>query len=113
MNLDEFLGHSKAPAISVNPVALSAQQQRSMKPKAPMHAGRLDPALQHAAHITKPQLSFRRAVDNNSILPWQPTLKHKYNAQVPLGYHFRDDDDARGHGDASSTYVSFICRELY
>ncbi|PCH40326.1 hypothetical protein WOLCODRAFT_162269 [Wolfiporia cocos MD-104 SS10] len=82
--LDESLGRLKPPAITVNPV------QKSKKTSASQ--GRLDPSLQHASHIPKPQLSFQRKADNSSHTIWQPTLRHKYNAQVPLGYNLREDD---------------------
>lgn len=65
--------------------------------------GRLDPALQHASHLPKPQLKFKRKVDNTDM-PWRPTLKHKYNAQVPLGYDMLSDDEGDtgvGNGNRS------------
>jgi exosome complex exonuclease RRP6 len=31
-----------------------------------------------------------RRPDNHTETPWRPTLAHKYHAQVPLGYIFRD-----------------------
>ena len=55
--------------------------------------GRLDPALQHASHLIKPQLLFKTKMDNQDNSPWYPTLPHKYNAQVPLGYNYSDADD--------------------
>lgn len=55
-----------------------------------MPRGRLDPALQHASHLPKPQLLFKKKVDNQDDSPWLPTLLHKYNAQVPLGYRYTD-----------------------
>jgi len=55
--------------------------------------GRLDPVLQHASHLPKPQLLFKTKVDNTDNSPWYPTLTHKYNAQVPLGHHYTDMDD--------------------
>ena len=63
--------------------------------------GRLDPALQHASRLPKPQLTFSRAVDNRNSAPWRHTLKHKYNAQVPLGYHWDLED-----GEHSPSLVS-------
>ncbi|KZT64247.1 hypothetical protein DAEQUDRAFT_698972 [Daedalea quercina L-15889] len=86
--LDEFLGRSKPPAIAVNPAQPTVQKSR----KANVPPGRLDPALQHASSLAKPQLSFRRRPDNGNTSMWQPTLKHKFNAQVPLGYNLRDED---------------------
>ncbi|EMD39730.1 hypothetical protein CERSUDRAFT_112032 [Gelatoporia subvermispora B] len=94
--LDEVTGRTKAPAIAVNPAQTAAQKTR--KPNAP--PGRLDPALQHAAHLAKPQLQFARKPDNNSNTIWTPTLRHKYNAQVPLGYNYRSDD---GHDEGSAS----------
>ncbi|KAH9829634.1 uncharacterized protein C8Q71DRAFT_717962 [Rhodofomes roseus] len=88
IRLDEFLGRSKPPAIAVNPAQPTAQKAK----KTNALPGRLDPALQHASTLTKPQLSFKRRPDNNNMSIWHPTLKHKYNAQVPLGYNLRDDD---------------------
>ena len=67
-------------------------------------SGRLDPALQHASHLLKPQLKFKRKVDNNDVSPWRPTLRHKYNAKVPLGYDMRDDNDMED--TSSRLYVS-------
>ncbi|EIN12508.1 hypothetical protein PUNSTDRAFT_97267 [Punctularia strigosozonata HHB-11173 SS5] len=107
MNLDEFLGKNKAPAIAVNPSVSRTQQRQppqqseSSAPKPKPSLGRLDPALQHASHLRKPQLSFTRTVDNASQDPWKPTLKHKYNAQVPLGYRFQDEEG----GDATSAGI--------
>ncbi|KAM5540062.1 hypothetical protein V8D89_006202 [Ganoderma adspersum] len=88
IGLDEFLGHSKAPAIAINPAPATTQ-----KKKQAAIPGRLDPALQHAAHLVKPQLSFKRKVDNSNHTVWSPTLKHKYHAQVPLGYNLGEDGE--------------------
>lgn len=52
--------------------------------------GRLDPSITHASYLAKPQLKFNRKVDNTNDFVWAPKLKHKYNAQVPLGYALRD-----------------------
>ncbi|KAH7915435.1 hypothetical protein BJ138DRAFT_86795 [Hygrophoropsis aurantiaca] len=90
--LDKYLGRIKAPAIEV---------KDAPEPKAKsvnMPKGRLDPALQHASHLPKPQLRFKQKVDNFTNAPWYPTLPHKYNAQVPLGYHFRDSEDIASDG---------------
>ena len=98
------MGLSKAPAIAVNPQP--AKQKVCTGPnarelysyftqaakKTGATPGRLDPALQHAAHLTKPQLKFKRRVNNKDLAPWRPTLKHKYNAQVPLGYEYHDEN---------------------
>ncbi|RDB15305.1 Exosome complex exonuclease rrp6 [Hypsizygus marmoreus] len=81
--LDEFLGRIKPPVIAVNPVA---QPVRKTAPR-----GHIDPVIQHASHLPKPQLSFKCKVENDDV-PWYPTLPHKYNAQVPLGYMYHEDD---------------------
>lgn len=64
--------------------------------------GRLDPALQHASHLPKPQLLFRRKADNTDITPWHPSISHKYNAQVPLGYNLNDPNEP--HSTSSHPY---------
>jgi exosome complex exonuclease RRP6 len=53
--------------------------------------GRLDPAIQYASHLAKPQLKFKSKPNNDRNFLWQPFLKHKYNAQVPLGHNLQDD----------------------
>lgn len=53
--------------------------------------GQLEPAVQHASHLAKPQLAFKHPVNNNDE-PWYPALSHKFNAQVPLGHIYRDSD---------------------
>ncbi|KAE9407816.1 hypothetical protein BT96DRAFT_954400 [Gymnopus androsaceus JB14] len=83
MSLDEFLGRNKAPAIAIN---MNATMAKKTKAK-----GALDPVIQHASHLPKPQLKFKRKIENNDA-PWYPTLSHKYNAQVPLGYNYHDSD---------------------
>ncbi|KAJ3907942.1 hypothetical protein F5879DRAFT_1007977 [Lentinula edodes] len=85
MSLDEHLGRNKAPAIAINANS-NATKPSTRKPK-----GALDPAIQHASQLPKPQLNFKRHVLNNDV-PWYPTLSHKYNAQVPLGYNFYEPD---------------------
>ncbi|KAI0060351.1 hypothetical protein BV25DRAFT_1917713 [Artomyces pyxidatus] len=85
ISLDQFLGRTKAPAIAVNPPSQNAK--RSSAP-----SGRLDPALQHAHYLAKPQLKFKRKVINTNGEKWYPSLRHKYNAQVPLGYNFLSKD---------------------
>jgi len=47
--------------------------------------------IQHAANLPKPQLLFSNKVDNSDV-QWYPTLSHKYNAKVPLGYVYTDDN---------------------
>ncbi|ESK95601.1 exosome complex exonuclease rrp6 [Moniliophthora roreri MCA 2997] len=85
--LDEIMGRNKAPAIAINPKAITAPTKK----KAVLPKGQLDTAIQHASHLPKPQLSFKTKVDNSDA-PWRPHLSHKYNARVPLGYQLRDND---------------------
>ena len=63
-----------------------------------MRQGRLDPSILHAAHLPKPQLKFRKKVDNSNSSVWSPRLRHKYNAQVPLGYGLHDTVGADSEG---------------
>ena len=86
MTLDQHLGRIKAPAIAVQP--LQPATAKPAKTSAPR--GRLDPALQHASHLPKPQLKFKKRVDNDTQTPWRHSLAHKYNAQVPLGAAFQE-----------------------
>ncbi|KAI0030263.1 ribonuclease H-like domain-containing protein [Vararia minispora EC-137] len=85
--LDRHTGKLKAPAISVRPQA-SKERGRTK-----MASSSTTPVVQHAAHLPKPQLKFKRGVDNTSTTAWAPSLKHKYNAQVPLGYGFRPEGE--------------------
>ncbi|KIK69880.1 hypothetical protein GYMLUDRAFT_150634 [Collybiopsis luxurians FD-317 M1] len=82
MSLDVFLGRNRAPAIAINTSMNSAPSARK---------GALDPAIQHASHLPKPQLKFKRKVANDDV-PWRPSLSHKFNAQVPLGFNYHDLD---------------------
>ncbi|KAJ3988399.1 ribonuclease H-like domain-containing protein [Lentinula detonsa] len=88
MNLDEFLGRNKAPAIAidVNTKPIVKNKQTTGKTK-----GALDQAIQHASHLPKPQLKFKKRVNNDDV-PWYPSLSHKYNARIPLGSNFHDPD---------------------
>ena len=93
--LDIIQGHNKTPIISLNPNAAETGV-RLLKPsqaKTNTSHGRLDPALQHASHIAKPQLKFKHKPDNHRNYRWSPSLKHKYNAKVPLGYVSPDDQE--------------------
>lgn len=102
--MDDHLGHNKAPAIVVNSVAVPTPAKVSARPcslyrlcqiilqKSNIPRGRLDPSLQHASYLSKPQLKFKRKIDNHDYSPWLPTLSHKYNAQVPIGYNYRETD---------------------
>ncbi|KAL0578562.1 exosome nuclease subunit [Marasmius crinis-equi] len=89
--LDDFLGRNKAPAIAINPKTPAPAKKKPNGSK-----GQLDPAIQHASHLPKPQVSFKTKVDNSGT-PWRPRLTHKYNAQVPLGYQYHDSEDERSH----------------
>ncbi|OAX40724.1 hypothetical protein K503DRAFT_736967 [Rhizopogon vinicolor AM-OR11-026] len=93
MCLDDYLGRKKEPAIAV-PALLNQSNNTSKKIPAPR--GRLDPALQHASHLPKPQLLFSTKVDNRDESPYIParTLDHKWCARVPLRYVFRDQDES-------------------
>ncbi|KAF7331658.1 Exosome complex exonuclease RRP6 [Mycena kentingensis (nom. inval.)] len=88
--LDEFLGRNKAPQVAINPNAV--RKAASTNKHATPSGGKLDAAVQHAAHLAKPQLSFKTQIDNTNDTPWYPVLSHKFNAQVPLGHVFRDAD---------------------
>jgi exosome complex exonuclease RRP6 len=57
--------------------------------KVATHKGALDPAIHHASQLPKPQLLFKRKVDNSDTL-WYPSLTHKYNALVSLGHVYAD-----------------------
>ncbi|KAH9939788.1 ribonuclease H-like domain-containing protein [Epithele typhae] len=93
MGLDEALGNIKAPAIAVNPTASTSQRTK----KANVPAGRLDPALQHASHLPKPQLLFKRKAENRADSMWTPSLRHKYNAKVPLGHNYSNEGEEAVH----------------
>ncbi len=86
--LDQFSGRMKAPAIAINP----PEPKKKVAPK-----GRQEPVIQHAPHLPKPQHKFKRRVDNTNDVVWSPTLRHKFNARVPLGYIF--DPESRGGSD--------------
>ncbi|TDL23207.1 hypothetical protein BD410DRAFT_173443 [Rickenella mellea] len=85
MCLDEFGGRIKPAAIEVKPMPPKTKHNASRQ-------GRLDPSLTHASHLSKPQLKFKRKVDNSNHTSWNPTLKHKYNAKMPLGYELQSVD---------------------
>ncbi|KAJ3805248.1 hypothetical protein F5876DRAFT_91581 [Lentinula aff. lateritia] len=89
MSLDKHLGRNKAPAIAVN--ANSNATVVKSKPPTREPKGALNPAIQHASQLPKPQLNFKRDVLNDDV-PWYPTLLHKYNAQVPLDFNFYEPD---------------------
>lgn len=64
-----------------------------------MSKGRLDPALQHASHLPKPQLQFKKRADNITNLPWRHSVAHKYNAKVPLGFALHEDESDAQHAN--------------
>lgn len=105
MCLDDYLGRKKEPAITVP--ALPKQSNNSSK-RLPAPRGRLDPALQHASHLPKPQLLFNTKVDNRNESPYIPsrTIKHKWCARVPLGYTFHDQDGGGGMDDEEKQKLS-------
>ncbi|KAG9315669.1 ribonuclease H-like domain-containing protein [Chiua virens] len=90
--LDVFLGRKRDPVIPIPAVPVNPHQS---KPKARKQSfrGRLDPALTHASHIPKPQLSFTAALANTNESPYIPAtlIPHKWCAKVPLGYVFHDE----------------------
>ena len=67
-----------------------------------MKRGPAEPPIQHASHLQKPQAAFKRKVDNTDS-PWYPTLSHKFNAQVPLGYDYRDPE-----ADVTSSSLMYV-----
>ncbi|KAF8814958.1 hypothetical protein BYT27DRAFT_7204784 [Phlegmacium glaucopus] len=90
--LDDFFGKNKPPAVAINPPITStsgAKKNPTQKPS--IIKSQLEPVVHHAVHLPKPQLSFKKKPDNSDS-PWYPTLTHKYNAQVPLGYVYHDSD---------------------
>ncbi|KIK48040.1 hypothetical protein CY34DRAFT_21042 [Suillus luteus UH-Slu-Lm8-n1] len=105
MCLDDYLGRKKDPAITV-PALPNQSNNSSKRPTAPR--GRLDPALQHASHLPKPQLLFNTKVDNRNESPYIParTLEHKWCARVPLGYTFHDQDGGFGMDEEEKQKLS-------
>ncbi|KAG1869015.1 ribonuclease H-like domain-containing protein [Suillus subalutaceus] len=105
MCLDDYLGRKKEPAITV-PALPNHSNNSSKKPPAPR--GRLDPVLQHASHLPKPQLLFNTKVDNWNESPYIParTLEHKWCARVPLGYIFHDQDESGGMDEEEKQKLS-------
>ncbi|KAF4621790.1 hypothetical protein D9613_012206 [Agrocybe pediades] len=95
--LDEFLGKNKAPAIAINPPIVST------KKKSILGSGNDKAVIQHAANLSKPQLSFTKKVDNSDG-PWYPTLSHKYNAKVPLGHVYTDETEGTNNIVANHPY---------
>lgn len=88
--LDQFSGRTKAPAIAIKPLEPKMKATSSK---------RQAPVIQHVSRLPKPQLKFKRKSDHTNGIPWLPTLRHKFNAQVPLGYNFQSvggGDDSEG-----------------
>ena len=77
---------SEAKVQSISSFLLSKPTQKPSAIK-----GHLEPIVQHAVHLPKPQLSFENKPDNLDS-PCYPILPHKYNAQVPLKYVYSDED---------------------
>ncbi|KAG1751039.1 ribonuclease H-like domain-containing protein [Suillus lakei] len=104
MCLDDYLGRKKEPSI----VVPAPPNQSNNSSKKPAPRGRLDPALQHASHLPKPQLLFNTKVDNRNESPYIParTLEHKWCARVPLGYIFHDQDESRGMDEEENQKLS-------
>ncbi|KIM36578.1 hypothetical protein M413DRAFT_449112 [Hebeloma cylindrosporum] len=98
--LDEFLGKNKAPAIAINP-PIASNSKRSMTKTSTKQStsepGRIEPVIHHAPHLSKPQLLFTKQPENSDA-PWYPTLSHKYNAKVPLGYIYTDTETESNSG---------------
>ena len=84
--LDRFSGRTKEPAIAIN---LPEPKKKTTS------SSRQAPVIQHVPHLPKPQLKFKRKPDNTSSVPWFPPLRHKFNAQVPLGYNFQSVSDGK------------------
>lgn len=106
--LDTYLGRSKAPAIAINaPITRSSGSQNQNQNQSQGQKNQIDPSLQHAAYLPKPQLKFITRVDNNDSdgeAEWDPSarMKHKWNAKMPLGYVFREEnqgEDGEGEGE--------------
>ncbi|KAG0704825.1 ribonuclease H-like domain-containing protein [Suillus ampliporus] len=108
MCLDDYMGHKKEPAIAVSALPNQISNLSKVHPKTPAPRGRLDPALQHASHLPKPQLLFNTKVDNRDESPYIParTLEHKWCARVPLGYIFHDQDESEGMDEEEKQKLS-------
>jgi len=68
--------------------------------------GPAEPPIQHASHLQKPQAAFKRKADNTDSL-WYPSLSHKFNAQVPLGYDYRDTE-----ADLTSSSLMYVLHDV-
>ncbi|KAF9221508.1 hypothetical protein BS17DRAFT_784858 [Gyrodon lividus] len=99
--LDVFLGRKKDPVIPLPAVPVDPRQNTKPK-KQQQPRGRLDPALTHASHLEKPQLSFKHTLPNADESPYIPTslIPHKWCAKVPLGYVFHDEQPKKDAEDS-------------
>ncbi|TCD63167.1 exosome nuclease subunit [Steccherinum ochraceum] len=88
IRLDEFRGLLKPPAIAVAPESTHPGPQKPTRKTTV--SGRLDPAITNASYLPKPQALFKRKVNNANYSTSSASLRHKYNAQVPLGYRISD-----------------------
>ncbi|KAJ8523231.1 hypothetical protein ONZ45_g260 [Pleurotus djamor] len=88
--LDEFLGRSKPAAIAINPPIPNTRKSNQPNANASKRGGAV---VHHATYLSKPQLNFKTPPDNLENTPWYPSLPHKYNAKVPLGFVCEDDSD--------------------
>ena len=99
MCLDDFLRKIKDLAFAINPPTISEAKVQSissflfLKPTQKPSAikGHLELVVQLAFILPKPQLSFKKKLDDSDS-PWYPILPHKYNDQVALGYVYSDGD---------------------
>ncbi|KAL4249292.1 Exosome complex exonuclease Rrp6-like protein [Abortiporus biennis] len=91
--IDEFLGLLKPVTVNATSKATSNVSKSKKFSATPTPGGRLDPALQHASHLKKPQLAFKRKIDNSNNTIWRSTLQHKYNAKVPLGQYIYQEGE--------------------
>ncbi|KAH6686845.1 ribonuclease H-like domain-containing protein [Plectosphaerella plurivora] len=99
--MDEFTGALKrkdAPATD-NATAVTK------KPKT-----MLANSMRHA-NMTKPQLSFERPIDNNTV--WEPVLTKKPNATVPLEQSVTRTKNESGIEEFSHPYESEILQSKY
>jgi len=126
--LDHYLGRTKVlqlplilhPKRQVINAFISVSKHFFAQKKASHASGSIGSRYQHASHLKKPQLSFKRKVENND-LPWHPMLSHKYNAKVPLGNQHRDSDvdinssdsHLMEHFSAARSQLTFIFRSSH
>ncbi|KAH9035897.1 ribonuclease H-like domain-containing protein [Lactarius pseudohatsudake] len=70
--------------------------------------GRQEPVVQHAPDLPKLQLKFKRKVDNTNGILWSPTLRHKFNTRVPLGYTVDPASIGEGPGKELCVFVNHL-----